>query len=188
MTEWQKKLIKTVVLASWLALSGSAYAETFTELKKIISDQLLYPRDARYTIPSTLPSDTAGQAKNAEWLIVAQHLSKAGLIRLSIVPEKTILDGTEQSLDVVVPSMNLRYETTALNVVLGRWDIEVLRVANAGDAKTVYGKRRVIKRSRAYDSVVGSIPPKEAAKYMDQDMVWEISRNGASFNVVEKVK
>lgn len=188
MTEWQKKLIRTVILLGWLALSGSSYAETFPELKKIISDQLLYPRDARYTIPSTLPSDTAGQAKNAEWLIAAQHLSKAGLVRLSIVPEKTILDGTEQSLDVVVPSMNLRYETTALNVVLGRWEIEVLRVANAGDVKTVYGKRRVIKHSRAYDPVVGSIPPKEAAKYMDQDVIWEISKNGASFNVVEKVK
>lgn len=176
------------MLLGWLAFSGSSYAETFTELKKIISDQLLYPRDARYTIPSTLPSETVGQAKNAEWLAVAQHLSKADLVRLSIIDGKTILDGTEQSLDVVVPSMNLRYETTALNVVLGRWDVEMVRVTNAGDVKTVYGKRRVTKRSRAYDPIVGSIPPQEAAKYMDQDMVWEISRNGASFNVVEKIK
>jgi hypothetical protein len=73
-------------------------------------------------------------------------------------------------------------------VVLGRWEIEVVRVANSVDVKTVYGKRRVTKRSRAYDPVVGSIPPKEAVKYVDQDMIWEISKNGTSFSVVEKVK
>ena len=187
MRAWQKIIISSI-LSVWLAISGVSQAETLPELKKIISDQLLYPREARYIMQSILPSDTFDKAKNSEWLSVAHQLGKIGLIRLSNVSGKTILDGTEQSLDVVVPSMNFRYETTALNVVLGRWDIEVVKAANVNGVVVVYGKRRLTKRSRAHDLIVGSIPSKEAMKYADQDMLWEISRNGSSFNVVEKIK
>lgn len=171
-----------------MAISGIAVAETPVELKKIISDQLLYPRDARYTIQAALPSNTVDQAQNSEWLAVARQLSKAGLIRLTNASGKTFLDGTEKSLDVVIPSMNLRYETTALNVILGRWDIDVVKVISRQGVTVVYGMRRVIKRSRAYDLVLDSLPPKEAAKYIEQQMIWEISRHGTSFDVVEKVK
>jgi hypothetical protein len=183
--EWQTRAVKCAVLA-WLALCGAAHAQSLAELKKIISDELLYPRDARYTLNAALPSDGVDKVKNAEWLSVADRLGKARLIRITQASGKTLVDGLEQSLDVVVPSMNLRYETTALNIVLGRWDIEVAKAAPAGDTTVVQGRRRLIQRTRAYGVVVESLPAAEAAKYSDQDIVWEVSRRGASYQVVEK--
>jgi len=171
-----------------LGMGSHCYAQTIPEIKRIISDNLLYPREVRYSMDSVLPSDKVDQVKNSEWLSVARRLGEAGLIRVTNVSRDTLLSGTEQSLDVVVPSMNLRYETTALNIVLGRWDIDIAKITTVNGVKVVYGKRRVINRSRAYNLVISSIPPKEAAKYTDQDVVWEITKNGTSFEVVEKIK
>lgn len=187
MKNWQRTLIRAAFFALLLA-GGASNAQTFPELKKLISDQLLYPRECRYTLQATLPSDKADRAKNAEWLMVAEQLHKAGLVRASHVSGKISLDGTEQSLDVIVPSMNLRYETTALNIVLGRWEIDVLKAVKVGMVTVVHGKRRVAKRTRAYGVIIPVLPANEAAKYSDQDVVWEISGTGASPEIVEKLK
>ncbi len=188
MKAWQRFIIRGMLLLVAIGIGSPCYAQTLTEIKKIISDELLYPRDVRYTMDSVLPSDRVDHEKNSEWLAVAKRLGEAGLIRLSNAPGNTLLSGTEQSLDVVVPSMNLRYETTALNIVLGRWDIDIIKITNVNEVKVVYGKRRVINRSRAYNLVISSILPREAAKYTDKDVVWKIIKNGTSFEVVEKIK
>ena len=188
MKVWHRFIIKGMLLLVLLGMGSNCYAQTIPEIKKIVSDNLLYPRDVRYTLDAVLPSDKVDRVKNAEWLSVARRLGEAGLIQVTNASGDTLLNGTEQSLDVVVPSMNLRYETTALNIVLGRWDIDIATITNVNGVKVVYGKRRVINRSRAYSLVISSIPPKEAAKYTDQDVVWEITKKGTSYEVVEKIK
>lgn len=181
-----RMIAATLTFLALLVHISPTNAQTLPELRNIISDQLLYPRDARYTIPATLPVKSVDTAKNSEWLTVAEQLSKAGLIRSRQASGQTLLGGMEQSIDVVVPSTNLRYETTALNIVLGRWDIEVLKVITAGNVRLVHGKRRLTKRTRAYDFVVSAIPERVAAEYSDHDAVWEISGHGASLTVKEK--
>lgn len=184
---WQKSLIRMGLCAALLA-AGLANAQTLPELKKVISDQLLYPRECRYTLPAVLPSEDADGERNSEWIAVSGKLAKSGLVRVSHAGRKTLLDGVEQSLDIVVPSMNLRYETTALNVILGRWEVDVHRTTKVGEVILVEGKRRVSKRTRAYEVVVPTLSTREAAKYSDRDVVWEISAVGASWKVIEKLK
>lgn len=168
---------------------GAGNAQSLPELHRVISEQLLYPREARYTIPASLPSNKADAAKNAEWMAVAERLSKAGLIRSRQVSSgKIVLDSMEQSLDVAIPSTNLRYETTALNLVLGRWEIDVQAAARAADATVVQGRRRLAARTRIHGLVVDALPAKAAAGYSDREAVWEITGHGASLQVAEKIK
>ena len=179
-------MIRALLAALLLTFLAAAHGQGAADWAKVISEQLVYPREARYTLPATLPSDTGDAARNAQWKAVAERLAKANILRLRPAGERLVLEPAEQSVDVVVPSMNLRYETTALNVVLGRWEVEAAKAATAGGTTHVTGRRRLTARTRAYAPVVEALGPREAAAYGDRDAAWEITGSGASAEVVEK--
>jgi len=170
-----------------LLSNGVVFAQDFTEIRELIAEQLLYPRESRYSLRATLPSDLVNFSKNEEFVAVAKRLYKAGLISINKTSGRKVLRGTEQSLDIIIPSMNLRYETTALNVVLGIWDIEVKKVQKIGGITIVNGSRRLIKPTRAYNEVVPILPEKLVKHYTKEDMIWEINREGPSITVDERL-
>jgi hypothetical protein len=186
----RSRAAEALILACALALPAGAHAQASTvdEARRIVADQLLYPRQARYTVPSPLPSQGADAAANAQWTAVAKALAQAGLARVTPTANGTKLDGTEAALDVVVPSVNLRYETTALNVVLGRWDVEVTRIESRNGEVRAYGHRRLLSPTRAYAVVKDALPAAEAARLGDREATWRIVPKGGAVDVVEELR
>lgn len=178
------RFVALLMAGAWNC-DGAAHG--LPELRAIIAEQLVYPRDARYTIAASLPAANVDAATNAQWSAIAERLREAGFVRLTRTPGRTVVEPLEQSLDVVVPSTNLRYEITALNIVLGRWEIDAAKAAKAGDVTVVHGRKRLAKRTRGYDIVVKSIALQAAGEYSDRNARWEISGQGTGLRVEEKL-
>jgi hypothetical protein len=175
-----------MALALLVTAAGPARsADSPAQLAALIRAQLVYPRQARYVLPPRLPVETSTPAQNAEWLRVAQALSARGILKTSVAAGKTILEPAERSTDAIVPSVSLRYETTALNVVLGYWDVEVRDARRDGEVTTVQGTRHMVRRTRAYDLVLATLDSRHAADFFDRDVAWEISVAGAAVSVRE---
>jgi hypothetical protein len=165
-----------------LAMASAWAVDEAAQIRAIVADRLMYPRQARLTLPSPLPPD----AKDA--VTVTDQLRKAGLVRTKMEDGRTLLEAADNTSDVIVPATNLRYEITALNVVLGRWDISVNHVTRTGDVVVAVGRRTLVQRTRAYELVTAVLPPSEARKYADRDATWRITGEGSSLSIAEELR
>jgi hypothetical protein len=178
-------LMRLLACIAAFGIATGVFAQTLPEWRTLVGEELVYPRQARYTFPSRLPSEGASAEQNAQWLKVAQALAAAGLLEARGMSGRTLFEPSERAAGLVVPSVNMRYDTTALNVVIGQWDIEVREARREADVTSLTGRRFLTRPTRARDAVVQALGS-NAEETRDREVRWEVLHRGKSLTISEK--
>lgn len=159
--------------------------DSLKKTRRLIREELVYPMEARYRLPATLPSLNETEAKNQEFLRIAQTLQSQGFVVLSRSSSGSILRAKENTSDIVSPHYNLKYELLDLNLILGGWDIQVDRVVEKEGVITATGKRILVDPTRIFKPVSQVLSAMEKDRILETPMKWTLRAKKEGHDVEE---
>ena len=174
------------IILTILIIGNFSFADDFRSVKKLIKNEMIYPRRCKYLVPASIPSKEVAGDKNEKYLKILKTLRKMELVELLYEKGVTKVDPAKNTYDIIKRNINLQYELLSINLVLGTWDIELDGVKTSG-AKTIVTGRRILKNpTRLYNTVIDSLPNEEKKKYRDIQVQWKITKEKDQIKVVEK--
>jgi len=182
-----RKLIIVTISTAVLCFSGTVSAQELKRLRKIISDEMYYPRECRYVVPANLPDNAYSEEKNRVFLEIAKFLEKNKIVMLKMKDSKTVIIPNDNIYDVVQLNVNTRYELISISIILGVWNIEVTDEKRVGSMVMVEGARLMSNKSPLYEFFIKMLPVDEKRDYVPAKMRWEISKKKDKESVVETV-
>lgn len=184
-------LMQLIVGIALLASSELAQAKDLTKKEKakyryIIQQELMYPRPCRLLLPPQVGKVKEG-ADRYIWNLV-KLLAKHGILVVQQGKDENIdiYPGPNTS-DVVQAHVNLSYDITNINLILGKYKITVENVEEKDGLFYVHGYRHVKGKTRIFREVIEGLPQEMIKAYTKLPMTWKITHNIDDSYEVEEI-
>ena len=156
------------------------------EYRYIIQQELMYPRPCRLLLPFQISK--AEKGSNRYVLDLVNSLTKNNIVVIKQDKQKniSIYPGPNTS-DVIQAHVNLAYDITNINLILGIYKIKVEDVEEKDGLLYVHGYRHVKGKTRIFHQVLEALPQVMAKAYTTKPMTWKIARNKDNSYEVEEI-
>ncbi|MBF0521274.1 MAG: hypothetical protein HQK92_16300 [Nitrospirae bacterium] len=163
------------------------YSEDLSGLRKIISEELVYPRECKYLLPAVLPATNKNAAENEEYERVSKVLEKMDVIKLVPFGKSTKIVPAKNTYDILKQNVDMSYELISINIVLGTWDVELKQQHKDSEGITVKGFREIKNKTKLYKPVTEVLSKNNVRLYIPAEVQWRITNKNKEYKVSERI-